>query len=326
MAHPDTEVSEAIDVQPADSDAAAIDAFDNILVDEEDQPEGDETEGDEPEDEEPEDDEDEEPEAPVIQAPASFNADEKAVFATMTPEQQQAVAAIEARRNAQVQTATTEAAEAKRTARTQATAELAEIQRGYADHLKQISQAFEPQEPDYSLLATDPQLFAQQMAQYKATEAHRNALAKQAADAEALANQNAQIAAAEKQKQDIAYLQAQVPEWRDPAKFETAIKAIADVGEALGFSQESLALAEPDEVLALHEAMKWRDKAQKYDVLMSKRMEGVRSQKGKQVTARPGTAQPRGSGQRRAMHEATSRLKQTGSDADALAAFEAMGL
>ena len=325
MAHPE---EEAIDVQPADNDAAAIDAFDNILAeDEDDQPQGDELDGEDPEGEEPEEAfEEEEPETPAIPAPVSFNADEKAVFATMTPEQQQSVAAIEARRNAQVQTATTEAAEAKRNAQTQATAELAEIQRGYADHLKQLTQAFEVQEPDYSLLATDPAAFAQQLAQYKAVEAHRNALAKQAADTEALANQNAQIAAAEKQKQDIAYLRAKMPEWNDPAKFEAGIRAIDEVGQLLGFSQESLSQAEPDEVLALHEASKWREKAQKYDAIMSKRMEGVRSQKGKQVTARPGIAQPRGSGQRRAMHDATSRLRQTGSDADALAAFEAMGL
>ena len=158
MAHPE---EEAIDVQPADNDAAAIDAFDNILAEEDDQPQDDELDGEEPEDGEPEEAfEEEEPETPAIPAPVSFNADEKAVFATMTPEQQQSVAAIEARRNAQVQTATTEAAEAKRNAQTQATAELAEIQRGYADHLKQLTRAFEVQDPDYSLLATDPASFA----------------------------------------------------------------------------------------------------------------------------------------------------------------------
>jgi hypothetical protein len=325
MAHPE---EEAIDVQPADNDAAAIDAFDNILADEDEEHlDGDLEEGDELDPDDPEAEDDEELDDPVIPAPVSFNADEKAVFATMTPEQQQSVAAIEARRNAQVQQVTTEAAEAKRTARTQATSELAEIQRSYADHLKQLTQAFEPQEPDYSLLATDPQLFGQQLAHYKTVIAHREQLAKQAADVEAQANENERTASAEQQKQNVAYLQAKVPEWRDPAKFEAGIRTAVETGVVLGFTHDAMSQAEPDELLALVEASGWRDKAVKYDKLMSEKMSGVRSHKGaKQMSARPGTAQPKGSGQRRALTEATSRLRQSGSDSDAMAAFEAMGL
>lgn len=51
-------------------------------------------------------------------------------------------------------------------------------------------------------------------------------------------------------------------------------------------------------------------------------MERVRNAK----TAKPGAAQPSGSGTARALKDATSRLRKTGSDADAIAAFSALGI
>jgi hypothetical protein len=323
------EGSEAVD----GSDDAALDAFDNILSEEQDGDPAEEIEedspddGDEPEAEDEEADEAEEQET-VIPAPVSFNAEEKAVFATMTPEQQQAVAAIEARRNADVQKATTAAAEAKRNARSEAEAQLAQIQRQYATELEQYAKAFEVQEPDYSLIATNPQAFAQQMAYFKQAEAEKANLSQQSQAALRQAQQIEQQQQQQWEAEQQAILAREIPEWNDPAKRNELVNQLISIGRDLGFEDDALSNVDATELLALRKIATDRDKAEKYDKLMAGKMEAVRAAKGKPapMTAKPGTAQPRGSGQKRALTEATQRLRSSGSDADALAAFEAMGL
>ncbi len=324
------EGSEAVD----GSDDAALDAFDNILSEEQDGDPAEEEleedsaeEGDEPETDEEEADENEEQET-AIPAPVSFNAEEKAVFATMTPEQQQAVAAIEARRNADVQKATTAAAEAKRNARSEAEAQLAQIQRQYATELEQYAKAFEVQEPDYSLIATNPQAFAQQMAYYKQAQAEKDNLSQQSQAALRQAQQIEQQQEQQWEAEQQAILAREIPEWSDPVKRNELVNQLISIGRDLGFEDDALSNVDATELLALRKIATDRDKAAKYDKLMAGKMEAVRAAKGKPapMTAKPGTAQPRGSGQKRALAEATQRLRSSGSDADAMAAFEAMGL
>lgn len=327
MAHPDTEVSEAVDVSALD-DAAAIDAFDTILADEEevgdDEPEADEAEGEESEEEQ----DGEEPEDPAIPAPVSFNKEEQAVFASMTPEQQRTVAAIEVRRNADVQKATTEAAEAKRNAKAEAEGQLAQIQRQYATELEQYAKAFEPQMPDPALAQANPNEYLQQLAVYNAGLAHAENLRKRAADASANATALEKQQLAQWEREQNTILAREIPEWNDPAKRSELVDKLVSVGRSLGFTDEALSNVDATELLALRQIATDRDKAAKYDELMGQKMAAVRAAKGKPspITVKPGAAQPKGSGQRRALADATARLKQTGSDADALAAFEAMGL
>lgn len=313
-------------------DDAALDAFESILEEEQDGDPADEEEiladeGDEPEAEEEEADEGEEQEA-AIPAPISFNAAEKAAFADLPPELQQSVAAIEARRNADVQKATTAAAEAKRTARTEAEAQLAQIQRQYASELEQYAKALEVQEPDYSLIATNPQAFAQQMAYYKQAEAEKAALAQQSQAAIRQAQQIEQAQQQQWEAEQQAILAREIPEWNDPVKRNELVNQLVAIGRDLGFDDESLSNVDATELMALRKIATDREKAEKYDKLMAGKMEAVRAAKGKPapMTNKPGTAQPRGSGQKRAFTEAKESLKRTGSDADALRAFEAMGL
>lgn len=337
MAHPEAPASEAVDVQPDHSDSAALDAFDSILEGEqpeedapEDAPEAEdieedltEEESDEEEAEEEDADEEEEQET-AIPAPVSFNADEKAVFATMTPEQQQAVAAIETRRNTDVQKATTEAAEAKRTARQQAEGELIQIQRGYAAELAQYAKAYEVADPDYSLLATNPQAFAEQLAYQKQATAQQQQMMQQAKQAEDQANALEKQRAEQWESEQQAILSREIPEWNDPVKRQELVSALVTVGKDLGFDDEALSNVDATELLALRQIANDRKDAVKYRELTAKNMERVRSFKGKPApkTAQAGTAQPRGSGDRKALAEAKQRLKQTGSDADALAIFD----
>jgi hypothetical protein len=326
MAHPDTAVSEAVDVQPADDDAAALDAFDAILSEEE-EGEAEEPEPEDGEELEEEADEGEEPVEPAIPAPVSWSKEEKALFETLTPEQQRGVAAIEARRNGDVQKATTEAAEAKRNAMSEAETAVAQIQRQYAAELAQYAKAFEVPEPDYSLLATNPQAFAEQLAYHKQSLAQRDQLAQQSADAMRQAEAAEREAVQRWEAKQVEILAREIPEWGDLTQRRALLENVASVGKDLGYDDEAMSNLDARDILALRRVVGDRDKASKYDKLMADKMAGVRAAKGQApITAKPGTAQPKGSGQRRALADATSRLRQTGSDADALAAFEAMGL
>lgn len=328
MAHLDTEVSEAVDVLPADDDAAAIDALDRIYSDDETTDDEGEDESLEPDDSSEVDEDEDEPDEPAIVAPVSFNADEKAAFETMTPEQQRTVAAIEVRRNADVQRITTEASEAKRNAREEAQSQLTQIQRQYAAELEQYARAFEVQEPDYGLIETDPQAFAEQMAYYKQATAQRQNMAQQAAyakqQADAIETQRLQQWESEQQ----AILAREIPEWSDPVKRVELVERLVSIGRDLGFDDDALSNVDAQELKALNRIAQDRDKAAKWDKLQSEKMSAVRAQRGKPapITSRSGTAQPKGSGQRRALVDATTRLRTSGSDADAMAAFEAMGL
>jgi len=223
---------------------------------------------------------------------------------------------------------TTAAAEAKRTARTEAEAQLAQIQRQYASELEQYAKAFEVQEPDYSLIATNPQAFAQQMAYYKQAEAEKAALSQQSEAAKRQALQIEQQQEQQWEAEQQAILAREIPEWNDPAKRNELVNQLISIGRDLGFADDALSNVDATELLALRKIATDRDKAEKYDKLMAGKMEAVRAAKGKPapMTNKPGTAQPRGSGQRRALSEATQRLRTSGSDSDALAAFEAMGL
>lgn len=313
-------------------DDAALDAFENILSEEDGDPADEEEiladEGHEPEADEDEADEGEEQVEPAIPAPVSFNAAEKAAFADLPPELQQSVAAIEARRNSDVQKATTAAAQAQRDANAKAEAQLAQIQRQYASELEQYAKAFEVQEPDYSLIATNPQAFAQQMAYYKQAEAEKAALSQQSQSAMRQAQQIEQAQQQQWEAEQQAILAREIPEWNDPVKRNELVNQLVSIGRDLGFEDDALSNVDATELLALRKIATDRDKAEKYDRLMAGKMEAVRAAKGKPapMTNKPGAAQPRGSGQKRAFNDAKDALKRTGSDADALRAFEAMGL
>ncbi|GAO78659.1 hypothetical protein SC1_01968 [Sphingopyxis sp. C-1] len=96
-----------------------------------------------------------------------------------------------------------------------------------------------------------------------------------------------------------------------------------EAAQALGYDREILLRdGNATDFKALVSAQGWKEKADKYDAIMAKQMRRVRDAK----TAKPGAAQPKGSRTTRALTDATTRLRKTGSDADAIAAFEALGI
>lgn len=296
---PDTEV-EGDDVPETDADADDADADD---------------EGDE------QDDEGDEPETPAIDAPASLTADEKAQFAQLPVEAQRLIADVESRRNTQVQQATTRAAEAQRLAQATAASANADAKAAYAEQLMVFTANFAPQAPDPALASADPARYIALDAQYRANSAQHNQMVQQItalrdeAEREIAQHENAAI------KAEWEAVIADIPEARDAGQLQQLLDSLSPLAADLGYPPELIAQARPTDIRAVKRAAEWKAKADKWDAAQGRKMQRVRDAK----TAKPDAAKPVKASGERQLNEAQARLRQTGSDADAMAAFERMG-
>jgi hypothetical protein len=324
MAHPQD--AEAVDA-PVDDDgavAAFVDYLDNEdeeLPEDGDEPQGDDPEGDEPgegDDADEDEQEGDEPET-AIEAPVSLNADEKAVFAQLPPEAQRAWAASEVRRNSQVQDATTKAANAQREAKAQAAEAHSKAKAVFAEQLATFASHLAPQAPDPELARANPGEYIAQKAQYDAAKAQHDALVQQVSALGEEADHEIDQAFIQSRDRELLAIPEVANEETREAYFGRAFEA----ADALGYDRNVLLRdGNATDFKALVAAQGWKDKAAKYDAIMAKQMQRVRDAK----TAKPGAAQPKGSSTARALKDATTRLRKTGNDADAIAAFEALGI
>ena len=231
------------------------------------------------------DETEDEPDEPAIEAPASLNADEKKAFAAASPEAQQAWAAAETRRNAQVQEATTKAAERERAAETKAEQAEAQADQRRAAQLYQFISAFEPQMPDPQLARHDPASYIAAKAQYDAEHAQFVNYAQQI-DALQLDAQNrtAQIDAQAR----VSDLMT-VGKLADPAQRDDYLKSSLGLVEELGLDPKAFEeVASSADFKALEKVSDWKAKAAKYDQAMASKMQRVRQ--GKQRSNRPNAA------------------------------------
>ena len=231
------------------------------------------------------DETEDEPDEPAIEAPASLNADEKKAFAAASPEAQQAWAAAETRRNAQVQEATTKAAERERAAETKAEQAEAQADQRRAAQLYQFISAFEPQMPDPQLARHDPASYIAAKAQYDAEHAQYVNYVQQI-DALQLDAQNrtAQIDAQAR----VSDLMT-VGKLADPAQRDDYLKSSLGLVEELGLDPKAFEeVASSADFKALEKVSDWKAKAAKYDQAMASKMQRVRQ--GKQRSNRPNAA------------------------------------
>lgn len=331
-AHPQ-EIAEAADVRSSElTDDAAAASFTKIFADDEGdgEPEADvegeeepETDADEVEDDgDEQDDSDDEPEEPAIEAPVSLTADEKAQFAQLPAEAQRLIADVEARRNIQVQQATTRAADAQRAAQSAAAAADADAKAVYAQQLMAFTARFAPQAPDPALARADPAQYIALDAQYRAEAAQHSQIVQQI---EALRDEAERQFAQQEQvsvKAEWEAVIADVPEARDAAQMQQLLDRLTPLAVELGYPPELIANARPTDIRAVKRAAEWKAKADKWDAAQGRKMQRVRDAK----TAKPDAAKPVKSSGERQLSEAQARLRQSGSDADAMRAFEAMGL
>lgn len=313
-----------------DSAAAAITGLLNSNLDiaedddEEELPEGElpeddeaEDEGDEPDDEADEDDDDEEPDAPAIPAPASLNAEEKAAWAQLPPEAQQTLAAIESRRTTEVQNGLNQARNAQRDAESAAASRVADAQRLFAEQQAEIAQRFAPRMPHESNFPSW-ESYSRAKAQYDQQAAQHQDLMQQLGGLHGEATAEQQRIEQESLQHQWTAVKSDLPEAENPEQWNELLTKLTPLALELGYPDELLADATPTDIRAIKRAAAWKEKAEKYDSLMSRKMSKVRAGS---KTARPNAAQPLGSGKARTNAKATQRLQRTGSVEDAAAAL-----
>lgn len=229
---------------------------------------------------------------PPIEAPVSWDAEAKAKFAELPRDVQEYVSKREGERERFVQQKSQEATRARETAAQQAQAELAQIQAHFAQQYQQVADSIQVSEPDPMLQVTDPIAYAQQMRAFQQANAQRSA-AQQAAQQHA---QQAQWQAIQAQQAEHAeqhrVIVENFPEYADPTTGPELQRKLTAVAKRVGYSDELIAQARAQDILAMRTVADAFDKADKYDALQKTKMEKVRAAKGKPpVSARPGVAQ-----------------------------------
>lgn len=323
MAHPET--PEAVDAPVSYDEASAATELSKLFLssDAEEEQQDTEEQAVEPQDgeldlSEEQEDEESEPEAPAIAPPVSLNAEEKAVFAQLPKEAQEAWSASETRRNAQVQEATTKASEAQRVAEAKAAQADAEAKARYAMQLEEVGKAFMPPEPDRSWYADDVS-YLTACREYDRQAAQHGEFMQRVADLKTEADREAQAAFIAQRDRELLT----IPEISNPETRSDYLERAMKTADMLGFDRMELAEGmTARDVKALSLVADLAEKASKYDKAIARQMQKVRE--GKTRTLRPNAAQPEGSGRNRAFSEANQRLRQSGSVDDAAAAIRAM--
>lgn len=215
---------------------------------------GAETPAEEPEADPPE------PAQPAAEAPQFWDAEAKAAFKTLTPDQQRIVAEQARAQNAAQNKAIEEAAQARKAAEGQASkvTQLAEQLNAY---LPKVAETFKDRWADHDwpkLAQEDPARYVADRAQYEAEQTQLKALAAQAEEASRLELQRYQTAEAEAL---VGLAAEHAPELTDP---KTAAQSRQDVARYLigaGYQPDQLSLVSAKDTVIAYKAMKW-DQAQ----------------------------------------------------------------
>jgi len=330
MAQPETGQPEA----PATAENPA-DAFEAIaaemLGEEEEQPAETETdEGEQPEAETDEGAEDEpeieaeDDDLPPIDPPVSWDAEAKAKFAEMPRELQEVVQKREADRERFVQSKAQEAARARQEVEQAAIQQLAEVERGYAQHFQSLAEQLQPQRPNPAMLQHDPQTFYAMQAEYEAKVAQQRELQQRSQEFAQQAQQREQVAEQQRMAGEAKVISEHFPEYLDPTMGPKLQQELSAVARELGYPPELIAEARATDIIAMKKVADLKAKADKYDALQAKKMEKVRAAKGLPRVATPGTPQGARQIKATALNNAIASLKETGSVDAAAAAFKAI--
>jgi hypothetical protein len=282
---------------PADTNPAT--PFEEIaaemLGEDQEEEEAEAAEGDapeaEPEASEEADDEleiEEEEELPPIDPPNSLTAEEKEKFKSLPREAQEFTARRIGELEKGFQSKAQEAAQVKQAAQLEALKAVEQLKAQTAEQLQAYAKQFEVQPPSAALFTQNPEAYAQQLEAYQYYTAQRE---KAQRDAETARGEQAQLQAAREAHEAEVFRQrltAELPEIFDPDSGQELAKQLNATAELLGFDPNEI--SDVNAIKALKVTSEWKTKADKYDALMKKRMEKVRSGKGPPPIARPGTA------------------------------------
>lgn len=265
-----------------------------------------------------------EPQAPAaIDAPVSWSAEEKAVFATLPPDAQKVIASRESERDRVVTQRTQEAAEQRKAA--EASLQAVNTERAqYTQNLQVLAALVAPELAQYQqidmarLAAENPAQYVQLDAQKKALEARIGAIQQQFA-----AVQQRQAA---EQQQNIGQLLARerqaavekMPEFGDPVKAPKLVKDISDTALSYGFTPDEVGrLVDHRLLLMARDAMLYRQGQTARATAQAK----VATPAPPRVQ-QPGTPAQPGDARTRQIREVIGRFNQTGSERDAAKLLE----
>lgn len=271
------------------------DRFSAVAQEEEDPKEGagDAAKAAEPELTEEDVAEEDEAEQPPIDPPVSLTAEEKDAFRNWPREAQEVLTRRVGELEKGFQSKAQEASRAEAKAHAEASEAFRNVASTFAQQLASLRVQL-PGRPTHQLQADDPYEYAEQMDAYERAAAHNQWIEQQL---RGVSRHVQQLQAADYQREQmetLTALQSEFPEYLDDAKGPEIRQRLGSTALELGYSAEQIATADHRDIKAMKLATDWREKAEKYDKLMSKKMEKVREAKDLPNVSRPGTAQGKG--------------------------------
>lgn len=239
------------------------------------------------------DDEEGDDEAPPIAPPVSWTAEEKEEFKQLPRALQETLTRRESEREKFVQSKAQEAKQVEARVHAQVSDQFKGVATTFAQQLGALRVPL-PQKPSHQLQADDPYTYAEEMDAYERTLAHNQWIEQQIGT---VAQQIRQAQMADHQRDQVITLSAlnrDFPEYLDPEKGPEIRQRLGSTAQLLGYTEEQINAADHLDIKAMKAATEWREKAEKYDRLMAKKMEKVRDAKTMPRVSRPGTAQGKG--------------------------------
>ncbi len=223
-----------------------------------------------------------------IDAPVSWDKEAKEKFSKLPPDMQSFLAQQDAQRNRQVQEVTTRAKEAQQSAAAEAAQQVAESQNYFAQQLEMVAQQFLPPEPtpdrypDWGTFAQAKQAYDHQIAQHQGLMQQAHGLRQQA-------QQHIQAREQQELMADAKRVMVDLPEMADNARFQQLVSDLTPIAKELGYTEDRIAQAWPSDIAAMKKVKSYKEKAEKWDALQQRKMEGVRSAKTLPKVTQPGS-------------------------------------
>lgn len=249
--------------------------------------------------------EEQEPATPAVEPPAFYTKAEKEAFASLPPEQQQSIARL-AREGERHTAKISQEIAAERKAIADAKAAIEQERAQY----QQALLANFPQAPDPRLIDSDPVEYLRQDAMYK--QAVQQWQAAEHQRQQEVAEQQAQEQAQREEhiRTQSERLKELLPEIGDPVEGPKLATALMKFGNEVGFDNEALSNADAEELVILHDAMKWRAAQASAKAAKAKPVPKV---------AAPGVGRTKAEMTADQRKSALARLERTGTIEDAVA-------
>lgn len=228
-----------------------------------------------------------------ITPPVSWTKENKEKFSELPRDVQEYIAERETEREKFVQSKAQEAKQVEARVHAQVSDQFKAVAQTFAQQLGALRVQL-PERPSHQLQADDPYTYAEQMDAYERALAHNHWIEQNLAT---VGQQLRQAQMADHQRDQVitlSVLSNEFPEYLDAEKGPEIRQKLGSTAQMLGYTAEQIAAADHLDIKAMKTATDWREKAEKYDRLMGKKMEKVREAKNMPRVSRPGVAQGKG--------------------------------